>query len=83
MHSREPPDARALCPVHRCQPRVTLLKNVHRSLTVTFKPSDTVKYPSDVFGTHRTRTQRGCKTHGVTGRGPPEALLRPMPRAPL
>ena len=42
-HIREPPDAGTLRPVHRCQPRVTLLKISRRSLTATCKPPGAVK----------------------------------------
>ena len=37
------------------------------TLTVTYGPPDATKWAPDASGTHRSRTQRVCQTHDLTG----------------
>ena len=69
----EPPDARTQHLVFQMTATCQLLNLARRSLTVTFKPPDMVKWEPDASDAHRTHTQRRCFSRRVTRCVPPDA----------
>ena len=75
MLKQEAPDAQPLRLVLQKQPHVTLFTFACRSLTVTCRAPDALKFAPDASSAHRSYTQRGLQTRGVTGSTPPNVLL--------